>query len=118
MGNELTVTLSNHDIKLGSDNPSSTEKVWEDDLYVEGNVYLDGYANPVKPDVPVTEYDIEDDDLDLISTDRYKHNLISDLRDALIEEGTEGSGLTVFHAIVVLGTLQMSMTAVLLWFVI
>lgn len=98
-GAELVVELSEHDIKLGMVSPDDSERAWDDTLYKHGNVFVDGYANPIKPKVrhnkdletPDTidveegeETEVEDDThVKLISSPRFgafmRQKLISEL---------------------------------------
>jgi len=51
-GYELAVTVSDHSIQLQMVNPNDTEeRAWDDNLYRHGNLYMSGYANPIKPRV-------------------------------------------------------------------
>jgi hypothetical protein len=51
-GYELAVVVSDHSIKLKMVNPDNTEqRAWDDNLYRHGNVFMSGYANPIKPKV-------------------------------------------------------------------
>lgn len=115
MGNELTVTLSNHQIKLGSANPDKTDLVW-DEMYQSGNIYFEDYANPIKPERPDTEPD-DSDELNLITTDRYQANLFSDLRDAILSKDDVTDRVSRLQLLIVLGALQIGSVGILLVFV-
>lgn len=98
-GRELAVDLSNHSIDIQMTKPDREEQAWDPDLYSRGNVFLEGYANPIKPvarhnkeleepdAVDVEESDEGDtgDDVhtEVISSERYamymKQDLISQL---------------------------------------
>lgn len=50
-GQELMVDLSEHSISVGMVDPERDDLAWDDSLYRHGNVFLKGYANPIKPTV-------------------------------------------------------------------
>lgn len=50
LGCELEVTVDNQRIQTVMRPPGSHDsRVWDPDMYYRGNLYLRGYANPVKP---------------------------------------------------------------------
>jgi hypothetical protein len=54
LGCELEVTVDNQRIQTVMRPPGShSGRVWDPDMYYRGNLYLRGYANPVKPRVDV-----------------------------------------------------------------
>lgn len=50
-GTELKVTLSDHSIDVRMVDVDDNAHAWDDTLYRYGNVFLSGYANPIKPTV-------------------------------------------------------------------
>lgn len=50
MGYELAVTSSAHRLRTDFRKPKSTSRyVWDPEMYVKGQLYREGYANPIKP---------------------------------------------------------------------
>lgn len=89
-GCEMQVQLSDHSIETRMVSPDRDDLAWDDSLYRHGNVFLEGYANPVKPRVDrhkeledgdtasldetahdATEADTSDSGAELISSGRY-----------------------------------------------
>lgn len=99
LGCEVAVDVSGHSIETKMVVPSNDgERAWDDSLYVKGNLFVDGYANPIKPvvednqglenkdTVDVEEAEVveeEDRHVDLMSSARYQmfmiQNLVSEL---------------------------------------
>ena len=50
-GLQLAVELSEHSITIEMEQPDESNRAWDTSLYKHGNVFLDGYANPIKPTV-------------------------------------------------------------------
>lgn len=50
-GLELCVELSDHSINARMEQPDESKRAWDPSLYKHGNVFVAGYANPVKPRV-------------------------------------------------------------------
>lgn len=50
-GLELKVELNDHSINVDMVQPDQDRWAWDPDLYKSGNVYVSGYANPIKPRV-------------------------------------------------------------------
>lgn len=51
VGYELVVELSEHSIEIELERPDKEKRAWDPSLYKSGNVFLSGYANPIKPQV-------------------------------------------------------------------
>jgi hypothetical protein len=49
VGYELVVELSEHSIEIDLERPNKDKRAWDSSLYKTGNVFLSGYANPIKP---------------------------------------------------------------------
>jgi hypothetical protein len=49
VGYELVVELSEHSIEIDLERPDKNKRAWDSSLYKTGNVFLAGYANPIKP---------------------------------------------------------------------
>lgn len=50
-GLQQVVELSDHSISISVEQPDESNRAWDDSLYKNGNVFIDGYSNPVKPQV-------------------------------------------------------------------
>lgn len=48
---ELAVDVSDHSISVAMEQPDKTQRAWDANLYRRGNLFVEGYANPVKPSV-------------------------------------------------------------------
>lgn len=70
MGCELAVDVSGHSIetKMVPPKPNS-ERAWDDDLFVKGNLFVNDYANPVKPVVEHNEGIDDPDQVELETSD-------------------------------------------------
>lgn len=90
---ELAVELSDHSINVRMVETDTEQRAWDDNLYRYGNVFIDGYANPIKPSVEYNE-ELEDPDtvdveegsaedsdshVELISSPRYRDYMRQDL---------------------------------------
>lgn len=102
LGCEMRVELSDHSIETAMVHPSKDgEYAWDTDLYVRGNVFRAGYANPIKPtinhnpaleepdtvDVEAAEdgEGVEDDPhVSMISSPRYRLYMVQDLVSQLL----------------------------------
>lgn len=49
LGCEIAVEVSNHSIETKMVLPGKSDRAWDDQLYRHGNLFVDGYANPIKP---------------------------------------------------------------------
>jgi hypothetical protein len=101
---ELAVDVSDHSISVAMEEPDKTQRAWDSNLYRRGNLFIDGYANPVKPSVQqhkelatpdeakVIEGQPEDDSppdddephVDLIASPRYRAYMRQDLISQLL----------------------------------
>lgn len=68
-GRELMVDLSEHSIHVEMVDPESDTLAWDGSLYRHGNVFLKGYANPIKPTVERHDTLDEPDRAELNETD-------------------------------------------------
>jgi len=99
LGCELAVDVSDHSIETKMVPPSATdERAWDDQLYVKGNLFVDGYANPVKlrvdrneglenPDEVAVEESGRDDDnthTKVMSSARYRAYMVQQLISELL----------------------------------
>lgn len=103
LGLQLKVEASDHSLSVEYTAPDKDNRAWDADLYRNGNLFVAGYANPIKPRVnhndklenpdtiEVTEGDAEtdtdDDDsphVSLISSSRYRDYMRQDLVSQLL----------------------------------
>jgi len=101
-GYELRVELTDHEIKLNFADPNNEENCWDETHYVSGNLFIQGYANPIKPEV-------SDDfsDYELIESERYKSYMRNSLIDDIMK-ASKKSGITIGQAVLALGSLQIA----------
>lgn len=127
LGLELAVEVNDHSIRTRMEKPDESEKAWDENLYRHGNLFVSGYANPIKPDVrhdPALENpntvdvkegdpDDESDDVDetddgrhveLISSARYREYMRQDLISQLLTP--ESRWNLIVWAVIGLGVLQ------------
>lgn len=62
LGCELVVEVNDHSIKTTMEVPSSDKRAWDTNLYHKGQLFREGYANPIKPVEMLEESDEEEDD--------------------------------------------------------
>lgn len=113
-GNELDVVISEHEIKLEMVDPDSIDsegRSWDPSHFLEGNIHFEGIANPIKPVI-----DEEVDGERIITSDRYKTYMKNKLMEDIVNETTDSSGLTLFKVLIILATVQFSMTGIILYF--
>lgn len=102
LGCEHVVDVSQHSIEISMEVPSTTERAWDNDMYHKGQLYCEGYANPIKPVVEhdettegvdsvafeesedVDEEDDEDAEVGVIPSWRYKQLMEQELVSQLI----------------------------------
>lgn len=90
LGMKLKVELSEHRINLSLVEPEKlTKRAYDSNHYENGNVFIEGFANPVK-----VKLDDARDELELIASERYKHFMKMTLLKDLIRS-TEGNGWTL-----------------------
>lgn len=125
-GLQTAVVLSDHSIKVRMESPDKDTRAWDTNLYGNGNVFVEGYANPIKPrveyheqlenpnTVEVTEGDTDDteaseDDADdthvqLISSGRYRDYMRQDLISQLLTPDAQWK--LIAYGVLALGVLQ------------
>lgn len=118
-GRELAVDLSNHSISIKMVRPDRDGMAWDPDLYRYGNVFMDGYANAIKPtvrrnkeledpdevDVEVSEESEADGGhVEMISSSRYADYMKQDLISQLLNPKEQWRLLA--YGIIALGVLQ------------
>jgi len=101
LGLQFKVELSDHSIDVEFAKPDKDESAWDTNMYRNGNVFVAGYANPIKPVVnehakfsePNTvdvdeggEPENESDDIhvSMISSSRYRDYMRQDLVSQLL----------------------------------
>lgn len=82
LGLETKVELSDHSITVEYALPDVDTRAWDSNLYVNGNVFVDGYANPIKPKV---NYNEELENPDTIDVEEGETGTADDTADS--EEG-------------------------------
>lgn len=55
---ELVVDVTDHRLLTSLERPDTDARAWDPDMFVSGQMFLEGYANPVKP-VAVRDEDME-----------------------------------------------------------
>lgn len=101
IGNEIAVVITPHKIKLKFIDPDSTDYAWDESLFTSGNLFLEGFANPVKPKIPDNEDKAESEyNLELIESKRYKKLMDNKLMDDVISEGLGDKFPTLAHVLV------------------
>ncbi len=127
LGTELVVEVSQHSIKTTMDHPNKEDKAWDPDMYKHGQLYYEGYANPIKPRAKVNkgledpdEIDIEEseqedteEEVSLISSARYHKYMRQDLISQLLTP-TEKWRL-IAYAVLGVGALQFINMVITLW---
>lgn len=105
-GYERCIEVSDHSIEIGLEKPNKTTRAWDSNLYKRGNLFLAGYANPIKPRAdydtslenpdtiehvegePYDDTDAETDTdgahVQLISSSRYREYMRQDLISQLL----------------------------------
>lgn len=122
MGLEMAVVVSDHSIEASMEKPDTDRRAWDTELYKSGNLFVSGYANPIKPRVrenpdlenPNTvdveegeadeEVEEEDGHAQLITSGRYREFMRQDLISQLLTPESRWNLLV--WAVVCLGVLQ------------
>lgn len=50
-GLQKVVELSDHSIQIEMEQPDESNRAWDQSMFKNGNVFINGYSNPVKPRV-------------------------------------------------------------------
>lgn len=118
-GRELAVDLSDHSIHIEMIRPSRDDVAWDDDFYRYGNLFMDGYANSIKPrvrrnkeleDPDEVDVDVSDEaaadggHVEMISSSRYADYMKQDLISQLLNPKEQWRLLA--YGIIALGVLQ------------
>lgn len=101
-GNKLKITLDEHQIDIDVVNPLDVEDVaYDTNHYVNGNIFIDGYSNPVKH-----KFDEAEEEVELVSSMRYKPYMNNKLLEDLIKstEGRKGDALFMMMAVASIGS--------------
>lgn len=115
LGNELDIVIKEHEIDLEMVKPEQIHekgRAWDSSHFTEGNIHLEGIANPIN-----VSRNWIGDDADIISSDRYKTYMKNKLMKDIVNETTDTSGLTLFHVLIILATVQFSMTGVIVYLI-
>ena len=65
LGCELVVEDQGHTLAAPMEPPNTTKRAWDPRLWKSGQLYVEGYANPVKPVVRRTDRENEMDEIDV-----------------------------------------------------
>lgn len=113
LGLKLKVQLSEHKIKLSLVEPDKLEnEAYDSTQYANGNIFLEGYANPIK-----ARFDDAKENLELIASERYKHFMRMSLLKDLIRS-TAGGGWTLKKILVVTLVISLVNTAMIGFFLV
>lgn len=134
-GREIMVDLSEHSIHVQMADPDDENLAWDDSLYKYGNVFLEGYANPIKPTVERHDTldkpdraeldagdesgaqddsaDADDGHVKLISSARFGEFMRQQLIESLLNPREQWRLL--MYGIIAVGALQIMTWAILLW---
>ena len=127
LGLELAVVVSDHSITLQMEAPDTNKRAWDPEMYKSGNLFVSGYANPIKPrvnqhpdletpnTVDVQEVDVDEDrnkssgdvndsHAELITSGRYREFMRQDLISQLLTPESRWNLLV--WAVLALGVLQ------------
>lgn len=89
LGYKLIVSVDEHRINVELTKPEELrERIYDTNHYVNGNIYVKGYANPIKPLLDKAESKVE-----LVSSERYKNFMRMKILKELIKTA-EGTGWT------------------------
>lgn len=123
LGCELVVEASDHSLETTMELPDREQRAWDGSLYKHGQLYVQGYANPIKPTidhnpsletpdtVDVTEGDTDGAEGDedepkakVIASERYQQFMQQDLISQLLNPREQWRLLV--YGIIALGALQ------------
>lgn len=65
LGCELVVDASETSLEISMEKPDTQERAWDSNLYQSGNLFIDGYANPVRPEIVPADDKGQLDDVDV-----------------------------------------------------
>lgn len=98
-GYELVVTLTEHEIQLSLVDPDDlTRRAWDPSHFTSGNLFLEGWANPIKPSPG------DDGHEELIVSERYEQYMANDLVGDILQ--ADASDLTLKAAVGILAAVQ------------
>lgn len=120
LGCELVVEVSDHSIKTTMEVPDTSKRAWDGNLFRRGQLFVKGYANPIKPRIirhddreELDEVDVEEGDgaadaeddrrLELIPSTRYREYLNQHLISELVNPQEQWQLLV--YGIIALGVL-------------
>ena len=135
VGLELAVELSEHSIELELEKPDEDTRAWDPSMYSGGNVFVEGYANPIKPRVNYHQeletpdtIDVEEGNkeseeseeksedephLELISSGRYRDYMRQDLISQLLTPDAQWK--LIAYAVLAMCVLQFLGIIITLW---
>jgi len=121
LGCELVVEASENSLRTSMEVPDTDKRAWDSNLYRRGNLFIDGYANPVRPkivpadekgqldDVEVVEGDGDDEDdesaaVGLIPSHRYQTFMSQQMLSELMNPREQWK--LIVYGVIALGALQ------------
>jgi hypothetical protein len=138
LGRELVVETSSHSIQISMEKPNKDRRAWDGDLYKRGQLYYDGYANPLKIELDhhpgieskdtteLSEGEAPDDDdsedsaqeeevgrADVISSSRYQQFMQQNLISQLLNPKEQWD--KIVYAVIAIAALQFVSIIVTLW---
>lgn len=75
---ELAVELSEHSIDVKMVHTNTDARAWDSTLYKRGNVFVEGYANPIKPTVDYRKELEDPDTVDVVEGNGESQEVASD----------------------------------------
>lgn len=120
----MAVTVSDHSIDVRMVDPSDESLAWDGSMYRYGNLFIDGYANPIKPRVEAhkdlaqedtahieeggddSETDSDDSHTKLISSKRYAQFMRQDLMESILNPREQWR--LIAYAVIALAVLMLA----------
>lgn len=94
LGYQTAVVLSEQTVKVKILDPDSENVAWDPSHYLNTNVFLSSYANPVEPEV-------SDGEVSLVPSERYKRYMDQHLLTELVGEGRSNRKIMIALLVVV-----------------
>lgn len=132
-GRELVIEQSDHSIQLYMEKPNNDERAWDGSMFKRGQIFVEGYANPVKhvvthnpgfenkDVVDSEEGNVDDDDTDdddtanseVIASPRYQQYMEQELISQLLNPKSQWDKLV--YGMLGIGALQFFSIITILW---
>lgn len=108
-GYEISIVLTEHKIETKFDHPKREGNLWDSDHWLHGNIFLEGYANPIKP----TKDDL-DEDAKVITSDRYESWMEQSVIEDMLKVGRE-SDMTIRKLMFIIAGLNVLLVGIVYW---